>query len=177
MPLLSSARGGGGGSDSGVLQVSAIMGNYLALEHMSRQNGGRGGVIVNISSMAGEYKVLISSLRTFLGYLTLWLCRYRSSALLSGLYGHQARTAGLHPSHGGEATPFILILARTGLLLFFDCSSSNRLPPEHRATACVSTRSVPVSSKRSSFPAARLDWDGSPIWLTRSVSLQKRLGS
>lgn len=47
------------------------MGNYLALEHMSRQNGGRGGVIVNISSMAGEYKVLISSLRTSLGYLTL----------------------------------------------------------------------------------------------------------
>lgn len=64
-------EGGGGGSDCGVLQVSAIMGNYLALEHMSRQNGGRGGVIVNISSMAGEYKVLISSLRTFLGYLTL----------------------------------------------------------------------------------------------------------
>lgn len=33
--------------------VSAIRGNYLALEHMSRMNGGRGGVIVNVSSMAG----------------------------------------------------------------------------------------------------------------------------
>lgn len=48
----------------GVLQVSAIRGNYLALEHMSRLNGGRGGVIVNISSMAGDYKELLLSLRT-----------------------------------------------------------------------------------------------------------------
>lgn len=98
-----------GGSDWGVLQVSAIRGNYLALEHMCRQKGGRGGVIVNISSMAGEYKVLLWSLRKLLGYLTLYLCRDRSSALMSRLYGHQARAGGLHPSHGGEVTPFTVV--------------------------------------------------------------------
>lgn len=42
----------------GVLQVSAVSGNYLALKHMSRLNGGRGGVIVNIASMAGEDEVV-----------------------------------------------------------------------------------------------------------------------
>lgn len=37
-----------------VLQVGAIRGSYLALEHMSKLSGGRGGVIVNTASMAGE---------------------------------------------------------------------------------------------------------------------------
>lgn len=37
-----------------VLQVGAIRGCYLALEHMSKLSGGRGGVIVNTASMAGE---------------------------------------------------------------------------------------------------------------------------
>lgn len=36
-----------------VLQVGAIRGSYLALEHMSKLKGGRGGVIVNVASMAG----------------------------------------------------------------------------------------------------------------------------
>lgn len=93
--------------------MSAIRGNYLALEHMSRQNGGRGGVIVNIASMAGEFNLLILSPRTFfhggteksdiiLGRLTFYFCRYRSSAIMSCLYSHQARTGWLHSSHGGE---------------------------------------------------------------------------
>lgn len=34
--------------------VGAISGTYLALEHMSKLSGGRGGVIVNTASMAGE---------------------------------------------------------------------------------------------------------------------------
>lgn len=37
-----------------------------------------------------------------LGCLTLCFCRYRSSAIMSCLYGHQARTGWLHSSHGGE---------------------------------------------------------------------------
>lgn len=34
--------------------MGVIRGAYLALEHMSKVNGGRGGVIVNTASMAGK---------------------------------------------------------------------------------------------------------------------------
>lgn len=36
------------------LQTSVINGTYLALEHMSREHGKDGGIIINVSSMAGE---------------------------------------------------------------------------------------------------------------------------
>lgn len=81
--------------------------------------------------------------------------------------------ASPEPWRWGHAAHY-LSTWRSAALYF---SSLNRLPPEHRATACASTRSVPVLSKRSSSPAARPDWDSSPIWLTRPCSLQKRLGS
>lgn len=35
-------------------QTSVIKGTYLALEHMSKEYGKEGGVIVNVSSMAGN---------------------------------------------------------------------------------------------------------------------------
>lgn len=37
-----------------ILQVGAIRVTYVALEHMSKLSGGRGGVIVNTASMAGK---------------------------------------------------------------------------------------------------------------------------
>lgn len=37
-----------------VLQMGVIRGTYLALEHMNKLTGGRGGVIVNTASMAGK---------------------------------------------------------------------------------------------------------------------------
>lgn len=83
---------------------------------MSRLNGGRGGVIVNISSMAGDRKDLLSSLnehlfeegfnkkksKIILGCFTLSFCRYWPSATVSCLHGLQARAGWLHPSRGGE---------------------------------------------------------------------------
>ncbi|XP_051876059.1 LOW QUALITY PROTEIN: 15-hydroxyprostaglandin dehydrogenase [NAD(+)]-like [Pristis pectinata] len=35
--------------------TSVIRGTYLALDYMSKQNGGKGGIIVNIASLAGIY--------------------------------------------------------------------------------------------------------------------------
>lgn len=35
-------------------QTSVIKGTYLALEHMSKEYGKEGGVIINVSSMAGN---------------------------------------------------------------------------------------------------------------------------
>lgn len=35
-------------------QTSVIKGTYLALEHMSKEYGKEGGVIINVSSMAGK---------------------------------------------------------------------------------------------------------------------------
>lgn len=34
-------------------QGGVVRGTYLALEHMKKENGGNGGVIVNVASMAG----------------------------------------------------------------------------------------------------------------------------
>lgn len=36
------------------MQTSVIRGTYLALEHMSREHGKDGGIIINVSSMAGR---------------------------------------------------------------------------------------------------------------------------
>lgn len=36
------------------LQTSVIKGTYLALDHMSKEFGKEGGVIINVSSMAGK---------------------------------------------------------------------------------------------------------------------------
>lgn len=35
-------------------QVSVISGTYLGLDYMSKQNGGEGGIIINMSSLAGK---------------------------------------------------------------------------------------------------------------------------
>eukprot|EP00066_Takifugu_rubripes_P006341 XP_003971073.2 PREDICTED: 15-hydroxyprostaglandin dehydrogenase [NAD(+)]-like isoform X2 [Takifugu rubripes] len=76
--------------------VSAISGNYLALEHMSRQNGGRGGVIVNISSMAGigplpSCPVYTASKHGLLGFT-------RAMAAASRASGYGVRVNALCPS-------------------------------------------------------------------------------
>ena len=36
-----------------MLQVAMMEGTYLAVEFMSRARGGRGGVVINVSSMGG----------------------------------------------------------------------------------------------------------------------------
>lgn len=41
-------------------QTSVIQGTYLALEHMSKEYGKEGGVIINISSMAGKILITFS---------------------------------------------------------------------------------------------------------------------
>ncbi len=38
------------------LQISVIEGTYLAIEHMSLQNGGKGGAVVNVASFGGKHK-------------------------------------------------------------------------------------------------------------------------
>lgn len=40
---------------SNSVQVSVIEGTFLALEHMSLNKGGRGGVVVNVASFGGTY--------------------------------------------------------------------------------------------------------------------------
>lgn len=35
-------------------QSGLVRGTYLALDHMKKQNGGKGGVIINIASLAGS---------------------------------------------------------------------------------------------------------------------------
>lgn len=35
-------------------QVSVISGTYLGLDYMSKQNGGEGGIIINMASLAGK---------------------------------------------------------------------------------------------------------------------------
>ena len=37
-----------------VMQHAVIEGTYLALEYMSTNNGGKGGTVINVSSMAGQ---------------------------------------------------------------------------------------------------------------------------
>lgn len=37
-----------------ILQTSVIKGTYLALEHMSKEYGKEGGIVINVSSMAGK---------------------------------------------------------------------------------------------------------------------------
>lgn len=37
------------------MQLGLIRVTYLALDHMNKLTGGRGGVIVNTASMAGEF--------------------------------------------------------------------------------------------------------------------------
>ncbi|XP_078288238.1 15-hydroxyprostaglandin dehydrogenase [NAD(+)]-like isoform X2 [Rhinoraja longicauda] len=36
--------------------IAVIRGTYLALEHMNKLNGGKGGIIVNVASLAGSIK-------------------------------------------------------------------------------------------------------------------------
>lgn len=44
--------------------MGVIRGTYLAMEHMSKLSGGRGGVIINTASMAGKAHVLSAELLT-----------------------------------------------------------------------------------------------------------------
>uniref|UniRef100_H3DFA5 15-hydroxyprostaglandin dehydrogenase [NAD(+)] n=1 Tax=Tetraodon nigroviridis TaxID=99883 RepID=H3DFA5_TETNG len=76
--------------------VCAIRANYLALEHMSRLNGGRGGVIVNISSVAGiahlpSCPVYTASKHGLVGFT-------RAVAAASAASGYGVRVNALCPS-------------------------------------------------------------------------------
>ena len=37
------------------VQTSVVKGTYLALDHMSKEHGKSGGVVINVSSMAGKH--------------------------------------------------------------------------------------------------------------------------
>ena len=41
------------------MQHAVIEGTYLALEYMSTNNGGKGGTVVNVSSLAGQSSFII----------------------------------------------------------------------------------------------------------------------
>ncbi|XP_051688368.1 15-hydroxyprostaglandin dehydrogenase [NAD(+)] isoform X3 [Oryctolagus cuniculus] len=56
--------------------VSVISGTYLGLDYMSKQNGGEGGIIINMSSMAvasnsGKEKVIVTGKGVYLRILLL----------------------------------------------------------------------------------------------------------
>ncbi len=40
-------------NDVFVLQIAVIEGTYLGLHHMSPDNGGRGGTVINVASFGG----------------------------------------------------------------------------------------------------------------------------
>lgn len=42
-------------------QVSVISGTYLGMDYMSKQNGGEGGVIINMASLAGKSIICINN--------------------------------------------------------------------------------------------------------------------
>ncbi|XP_067852038.1 15-hydroxyprostaglandin dehydrogenase [NAD(+)]-like isoform X2 [Heptranchias perlo] len=44
--------------------VSVIRGTYLGLQYMSRKNGGAGGVIINVSSLAGIEPIIFAPVYT-----------------------------------------------------------------------------------------------------------------
>ena len=54
-----------------LFQIAVINGTYLAVEHMRKDEGGKGGVIINIASTAGEPHLLSfypSLIRHIVGY-------------------------------------------------------------------------------------------------------------
>ncbi|KAK7474105.1 hypothetical protein BaRGS_00034634 [Batillaria attramentaria] len=63
-----------------------IRGSQLALEHMRRDRGGRGGVIVNVSSIGGlapfyYFPIYIATKHAIVGYTTSWAKNPRNSEM------------------------------------------------------------------------------------------------
>ncbi|XP_074528171.1 15-hydroxyprostaglandin dehydrogenase [NAD(+)] [Halichoeres trimaculatus] len=67
--------------------MGVIRGTYLALEHMSKLNGGRGGVIVNTASMAGLGPLLSCPVYTASKYGVVGFTRAMAAASSASGYG------------------------------------------------------------------------------------------
>ncbi|XP_045896866.1 15-hydroxyprostaglandin dehydrogenase [NAD(+)]-like isoform X1 [Micropterus dolomieu] len=67
--------------------VGVIRGTYLALEHMSKLSGGRGGIIVNTSSMAGVSPVLSFPVYTATKHGVVGFTRAMAAASAASGYG------------------------------------------------------------------------------------------
>jgi len=44
-----------------------MQGTYLAIERMSPRKGGKGGLIINVASLSGNFHVILSKLLLFTG--------------------------------------------------------------------------------------------------------------
>lgn len=76
-------------------QVSVISGTYLGLDYMSKQNGGEGGIIINMSSLAGlmpvaQQPVYCASKHGIVGFT-------RSAALAANLMNSGVRLNAICP--------------------------------------------------------------------------------
>lgn len=67
--------------------AGVIRGTYLALEHMRKTNGGRGGVIVNIASMAGLLPLLTCPVYTATKHGVIGFTRAVAAASAASNYG------------------------------------------------------------------------------------------
>ncbi|CAN9501155.1 unnamed protein product [Ophioblennius macclurei] len=67
--------------------VGVIRGSHLALDHMSKSNGGRGGVVVNMSSMAGLGPFLSCPVYTATKHAVLGFTRAMAEASAASGYG------------------------------------------------------------------------------------------
>ncbi|KAJ8266861.1 hypothetical protein GJAV_G00135540 [Gymnothorax javanicus] len=74
-----------------------IRGTYLALQYMKKENGGAGGVIVNISSMAGLGPLLVSPAYTATKHGIVGFTRAMAGA--SEVSGYGVRINALCPSY------------------------------------------------------------------------------
>ncbi|XP_041657741.1 15-hydroxyprostaglandin dehydrogenase [NAD(+)] isoform X2 [Cheilinus undulatus] len=91
--------------------MGSIRGTFLALEHMSKMNGGRGGVIVNTASMAGlgplpSCPVYTATKHGVVGFT-------RAMAAASAALGYSVRFNAICPSFV-ETELFSNILTRLG---------------------------------------------------------------
>lgn len=83
--------------------VSVISGTYLGLDYMSKQNGGEGGIIVNMSSLAGlmpvaQQPVYCASKHGIIGFT-------RSAAMAANLMKNGVRMNAICP--GFVNTPIL----------------------------------------------------------------------
>lgn len=89
-----------------------VRGTYLALEHMKKENGGQGGVIVNVASLAGLGPLPSAPIYTATKHGVVGFCRALSMASQLASYGVRinvlcptfARTSLIDTFHSEELT-------------------------------------------------------------------------
>lgn len=81
-------------------QISVIRGTYIGLDYMKKENGGNGGVIVNIASIAGKNIICFIKL-----YAAQFWHRGTMTLKLQLLHPEHARQQPTTP-HGKGLIPF-----------------------------------------------------------------------